>query len=917
MAGERDYGALLQQLEADIVPTDRQNSAGTGVEEPGLLKKAWEFIAGPSETEQLESRGINTDGADLGVRAAAGMPTDPSSQSIAAMKALGEQTEFKLDRGSRRLLFKKPGDDEYSVMDPPGMDFGDFAEILGDVPAMTGETLGYLLSKRFPGGGKIWNAIKRGIGIGGGAATGEAVREGGNVVSGNYDHKPDQGLNFEKFGLEPLKAGGAAVGGAAVGRGLGTTFKGLMNVLRGRSIPTLLRERGLLIPEATPEAVREINRFLTENGVPGNFKPDSARLLNDQEFMYALDLYMKQPGAAGNKEVVALYEANQKALSTALEVASDTAAPAGGAGALAAGEEIQHVAQTLVGDEIQAIEGGVARATADAESAAATAQGQGGRVSSEEALGEELRSVAERENTALRDWADAEYGAIAKEAGPLKFPHLNLSKEADRQGALFDTDLSKRLTGENSALIRDIQENLQVVRETPTGGAYDTPRFSSFEQQQRLISQLKRAEREIDRGVLTGVEKSSLIDLRLAAMRDRADRLAAHDAKGDSKLGERLLAADKEYALRKDKASRGTLGRMMDYTNGRPRISNSKVFDTIFGTDKARAESGREFSEIITGDMKYLPELGELRRGVFEKFLRDNTSPNGTFNPDRAAKWLSNHEVTLARYMDPDQIDLMKVAQSKSDVLRASTQRAKVLNQALSKTVQGRVSEMAPSDVFKRLWSSPERIEEARRLLQVDHPQVWDQFRATAVQRVKNDMLSYDSALETKTVSFDKMNKLLDTPEYTDKLETLFGAEYVLNLGKIRDAASILARNPGSVSPTSDNPLVDVLRQVIFGPLDHRSFAFKAMSKYRHRIQTDNFMSIVLDPDALNTMAKKATTPQGVKDFQTILGGSVATSQNDDGPSAAFANDPLILGLQNDLQGNRALLEKVNKALLP
>ena len=92
---------------------------------------------------------------------------------------------------------------------------------------------------------------------------------------------------------------------------------------------------------------------------------------------------------------------------------------------------------------------------------------------------------------------------------------------------------------------------------------------------------------------------------------------------------------------------------------------------------------------------------------------------------------------------------------------------------------------------------------------------------SSAIKRVRADLTGYDRILERPSLDFDKLNKALDDQDYVDKMKALFGDEYVGNLSKIRDAAEILGRNPGTQALEIENPFIQTLRHMIFGPINH------------------------------------------------------------------------------------------------
>lgn len=914
-----------EELEALLEPTAKKPLvAGSPMAptepEKGLFESITSGIAdsftGGAKRQGMEERGISMEGADLGVRAVGGMPTDDPSRSRAAMKAIEEQDEktiFKFDKPSGRMTFSNDSTDNVpTAIDPPGMEMGDFAEIFGDAPAMTGATLGYILQKRIPASKKFWRGLKKLAGLGGGAFVGEAAREGINVQTGAYDQMPEEGKNLQKFLYEPGKAAGLEILGAGTMRALGGTYKTIKGYMQGNNIPGLFRERGLLITDRFPEAVTDINKFLEEAGLPERFKPDSARILNDPEFMAALDMFAKNRGLEGHDAIRELYEKNVGALESAVD-ASGAKAIAGDATAYEAGSAVSRAIEGQTATAEGAMAGRVAEQSGEAKSSLGEVEQRATTEGTSEPFGAGMREVAEKENKDLADWADKTYGPLAKEAGDMKFFHTNLAKEADKQIALFDDDIAKTLTEENQRLVLDIRKNINVLRETPTGGKYEAPKTSSFQQQQRLISQLKRAEREINKGNLPGLEISALRNLRTATMADRTARLLQYDAKNKTNLAMRLQKADKEYAIRKDKAARGTLGKLMKYTEGRPRVKDSQVFSTVFGPDKTNAAAAREFSETLTGSDKYLGELQEMKSAIFGDFMK-NVSRNGVIDPNRAAKYLADRKSTLGNYLNPDEIAILAKSGDEASLLSSLTDRQTQFQRAINK---GELRGVAPSKIFKTIFKSPESIEMARRTLQKSFPQEWSMIQAAAKDNVKRSMMAFDTTLERRAISFPKMNKLLDDPEYVDKLKAMFGDEYVSNLEMVRQAAAIQGRSPdlGKVNIDLNNKWVDLIRNVAFGPLNHRNFIIKKVTKFKHGIQMDNLMDMILDPVQLNNAAKSMNTSEGMKNLQVLFGGGAAKLSQSGSTDESYQDTGSFKLLMDSIRNNANLKRKIQQAV--
>ena len=194
-------------------------------------------------------------------------------------------------------------------------------------------------------------------------------------------------------------------------------------------------------------------------------------------------------------------------------------------------------------------------------------------------------------------------------------------------------------------------------------------------------------------------------------------------------------------------------------------------------------------------------------------------------------------------------------------------------------------------------------------------PNEWAMLKAAAANNIRREFSGWDSILERKALSFDKMKNLLDKPEWVDKVRTLFGDEYVGNLEMIRNAAAIQGRTPGKVIPDLENKFVNLIRNVAFGPLSHRNFIIKKVTKFKHGMQMDNLMDMILDPTLLNAAARDMHTPDGMKTLQVLLGAGGAQVAAEEPVDASFTSIPQFQDLQNAVKDNPDLQRKILDAI--
>ena len=145
----------------------------------------------------------------------------------------------------------------------------------------------------------------------------------------------------------------------------------------------------------------------------------------------------------------------------------------------------------------------------------------------------------------------------------------------------------------------------------------------------------------------------------------------------------------------------------------------------------------------------------------------------------------------------------------------------------------------------------------------------------------------------------------------------MFGDEYVGNLEMVRQAAAIQGRSPdlGKVNIDLNNKWVDLIRNVAFGPLNHRNFIIKKVTKFKHGIQMDNLMDMILDPVQLNNAAKSMNTSEGMKNLQVLFGGGAAKLSQSGSTDESYQDTGSFKLLMDSIRNNANLKRKIQQAV--
>ena len=323
------------------------------------------------------------------------------------------------------------------------------------------------------------------------------------------------------------KMGATEVVGAAAMRAIGGTFKKLRAMAKNTDMPTSIRERAIAMPDNMPEVIGQVNDMLKRAGVDKQFAPDSARVLNDPEFMSAIVALEKQGGTEGAELVRKLYGNNQDALKEFLEVITKsnkqdtTLANIGTSRSpeLDVGTDIKKAVTGEIDAEKMALSARQSEAGIGEELAQTSLRDASGVAGSE--IGVVLRPDVQATHKALRTEMELAFKNLADEtdATQPKFMPANTLKVAKELAAKLGKGPAKGtvLSNKEDELVQQIYENVR----SSAGKGMAEP--LSYGQMNEYIKLLRKGIRRAQRGQLvgTGLDVDVLYKLEKAAVLDK------------------------------------------------------------------------------------------------------------------------------------------------------------------------------------------------------------------------------------------------------------------------------------------------------------------------------------------------------------------------------------------------------------
>ena len=860
-------------------------------------------------------------------------PFDPKDQAIEWLRKNGHKYEIRIDPKEKAIMGRLKDDTSktWKMRNLPGISANDFAELGGELPAALGayvglETIGKLGGKKSKLGAR---ALKAALSLLAGGGAGTVARHSASDRFGQLDHLSEEEKAHKRW-ADPAMGGAQEVVGGTFARGAGGALKTLRAAITGKWIPQRFVERGLSLPENVSPIVEELNKALrigaAQGETPIQFKPDSARLLNDPEFMAAVHDVATKEGMEGYTKVRELYQNNVKALDTFLDRLNKSVDPRTGkvldpelTPQYEASKGLQDRLASEFKEEASAQSAKTVAASEVAEIAEAKIAAQAGDPGYRQ--GEHVRGVFQEMHEKEADRFYKAYDDLEKEItsagtnpkGPRFFArNSQLSAKAYLEKTKGQPLEGTSYAGKDPADMKRMYDNLTILGKEGQEIGVKTFTYRQMVDHLKLVRKNLRA---AYRAQGTGGKEDVILmqELEESAVKDLHQRLSSMP----EGMAERFVKLNEDYATFKQKWAQDAFQDFIGFKpNGSPKVSNEELFKKFFGLNDSKASgNARSVMETIE-EGGQLDTLQAIKGSIFNEYLAKLNK--GT--PKAAREWLSARESSAKTFLTPEEFKMLRAAENSKELAATLAKKEKAWLAAInSSSMEQSFRTGRASNIFKEIWRDGESVIEAKAKFATKFPQEWDMIKKAALRDIKESFSAHDELLPGAPVfSYDAMLKQMNKPEFVSKVRKMFGNEYVGNLHKLLEAGEILGRNPGQVTVTN-NRLASALRDSFFGPLDHRSFFIKRMHRWAVRKQNQDFASMVLDPEALNQAAKRIATKEGMKRFQMLAGGGLA-SDYIQGSADDISKKDLILHLQsskglNIKNWDAELLSKVRKIM--
>lgn len=712
------------------------------------------------------------------------------------------------------------------ALDAPGIDLGDLAVIGPEIVTIGAEIAGNIIG--FAKGGPVGSVFGGAAGAAGGKAVSIEILKFLGILD-------DEDIST---GQEAILSGGlAAIGGAipfvgTAGRRLLSSEIRAADELANLGItPTSIREgREILRPlvEDVEKATGITPKFSTGQAVTQK-DPVGGEILQRIEsqggFEGGIDVARQQLAVRGKLNENIVGDADKNLL-----------------GARDVGDEIKQVATKRIED---------ARLSGQTEidTAIEKAQSDLDRFASSDTtnISSNVRGILQEGRDKVFSAISKQYDEVTVAVGDVRVDvaeFRTMAKKLDKAEILLPS-----LSRGRKALTEEAKKaGLEVV--TKKGKKQTTDIGASFEATRTALSDMRAELRRLETIGAPKSQRDSLQNLHDSLLSSRNDSLL----KLDPKLADDILKADEQWAIAKSRLDTGLVGRIINNTDGRFKIKDTKVFNNLI-------DSGDSIDEImsVAGDFPGLNVVGDMKSAYLAKYADEVIE-----GPSSHIRFMLQNELKMKRMFTPQEMKKFSNANISKKFVETRAAQEKLLAERIKNEFgfDIEIGKFSPEGLIDDIASNPktslERTRKLKTMLETDHPDKWKSYVSLRKRKLANSIFDEQGELNIKS---------LDTMLANDRgeLTVSMGKNYVKNLRLVRDF--IVAENKKGVKAAGQEAFsrgdlggdtFSFLKFMIFGPLDRAGARFNRADVFRASRSARAAQRIIQDDEMLERLVTNA-----------------------------------------------------------
>ena len=838
-------------------------------EDEMLGKTGEDFVSfKPTTADIAEQGGVSVnDPASSKARFAASLGLNQEEKALAVKNVLSnafkQDIDVRIGPDTGVLEYFNPNTKEYALVDKPGLDVGDIADLGGDALVLLPD-LGFTIAATVYSGGNI----PLGIGVGALAAgVGEFLRlKWGQSYGANLNLSDEDLLN------EAFKTAGISATAGTLGVGAAKLIKAANNVLKGRLFGNI--DEGIKTAESAKvkeakEISDQINQKLEDAGIKSKLKYTLAEAADDKDLL-AIQRSLEEVRRLGyTKEFNEASLEKATALNSYFKLLKDKFGTATGS-TYDTGKDIVKVLDERNTDVIKNL---IKKQKASEDLLTKSVFNlPGGNFKT---TGVEFRNVISQ----LSD---------------------NYKKDVAEAAAKLDqvTGLKSINTKEISDAINKLsnQQKQDFVKLAEVEGLFKKEFFELLENPnatiplanaRQTISTLGAKIRNSEKGLAAGDDVAvGVLKTLKNAFTNQVKKDAGPEYLNELQRFNDLVIRNKEL-LNNDiiaKITNREVGNVL-------KIGDEAIFETTFKKGVGSDKVAKQVHDVISQS----PDaMNAYKNSIFDFYKKEVLDQAGKPNLVKHNAFMKNYEKILKVFFNRAEFDQIK----RIGGLKANIEKTNKLftntQKELNKSFEGRLLDASPQEIFNKIYK-PGNIGEIKTLKNIlqKNPDIYKKFQRDVItdlnERVftRSDRLSLDRVLDAN--AFNKyLNGGGGERGFKSALTEIFGKDYVKDLETLNKALQIASRK---APPAQQGVVGSAFTDLIRARLGQFTFAGRLFTAGR-RIFTATanrvFARALLDPNSLKDLLALRNLKTGSKQAAVILaklGGSIFITLPDDGAS--------------------------------
>ena len=812
-----------------------------------------------------ERSGVSIDDpATSKARFGASLGINPDQKALAIKNSLSklykQDIDVRIGSNTGELEYYNPKTKKYALVDKPGADLGDFADLGGDAMVILPD----LITTIFTAGAS--KAIGAGAVM---AGAGEYARL--KIGQAAYDinkFNPDGSKVTEmQLAGEAAKTAGTSLAFGFGGLGVAKGIKAINNIVKGRIAPDDLVDY-VGGKNNAEDLSRQINDKLEEAGLNSRLKYKTSQALNDPDLMAVQQKMETSPRLGFVGEMTEATTKEMNALNDYFSLLRSEFDPKG----LLKNQNQYDVDNLIKGVITKRNEPQIKslikqqEATENLLNQTINELPNGTKV----ATGVNVRSAIDDTRRIWKDNADKALVKLDEAAGGVKIKSDILGKaikeiddkQLDTIFNMADPSIGKYLRGDE-ILDGSATLNISTLRNT--------------------MSYLKRQIRKGEKGLTTedidtGAYKYIVGKINEQIVRDAPPKfVTAFDTYNDI------------YAKGKQRLDNTIVADVMKKRGGELVFGDDAVFDLTFKKGLNSTRVADDIHDVI----KDYPDAMLSYKGSINDLYKSKVIVNDKVNIKKHNEFIKNYESKLKIFFNPKEYnEIIKIGGFQKTINNIEKTREDIIKN-LSKSFEGKLQNASSGELLEKIYKPNNigQIKELKKILSKD-PEIFQAFQNSVLKDLNERVTVKHGTIGMDVVSPARFKSYIygegGEKGYQFALKEIFGEAYMKNLRLLNDSLQITARKaPAKLAEEGvyGNIVTDFIR-VKVGQFSQAGRLLTAGKRIYHKTSNQIMKNAILNPENLADLMKlKNLNPKTVEAAYILgkLNGMLYFDQTQDG----------------------------------